>query len=592
MIKLKIMKVIKIRTRYISEDTNFRLPRRCVLNKVLPGCGLTSYVLNLPENLILAEPTIALVDNKLSQGISGKKLLRYTDPKVLSGKATQGIKEGCCKILTTFDSIPKLESYLQKGWWIVIDEFQNLLTRYLLKSGIYLKVLDLLERYKDQVVFVSATPIPTQYEPDWLKSLDHYTLEFNPEFRTTVQPILLKALDPAERFRRDVLEPILEKDSVTLGTTRFSKCIVFVNSLRGIERMVKNLDRTRFAVMCADGHETFLRKRNIPRFVQDKKSIRKLPDFLFVTGVGFEGLDLYSKDHVNVVVSFRKNEDLFSLISMDIDLPQILGRNRDLDNPHRGKFVFIYQESVIDGDFKIIEEDLAQARLDLSKHKSEIRSRNLVTSGKFFDCIELFREVEPGVFVENEIGINYREYILREILKRYLKGGVEILINSKRESFKQPILVPDLSWEGMVAKFKRIISGGMTASEQYLLQTTGSAWTAYEQDSVYFKTLQRLQQEGKPLPEKLPSKEIRRTVKKAKSDYYPQVARELKSTIALGGRYTNSELRAKIYDAYQKFGINKKVYGATIQVYAEVTRQSAYLDGKSVLLFKVKSWKS
>ena len=93
------------------------------------------------------------------------------------------------------------------------------------------------------------------------------------------------------------------------------------------------------------------------------------------------------------------------------------------------------------------------------------------------------------------------------------------------------------------------------------------------------------------MPDKLPSKEIRRTVKKAKSDYYPQVARELKSTIALGGRYTNSELRAKIYDAYQKFGINKKVYGTTIQVYAEVTRQSGNWDARGTLMFKVKAWK-
>lgn len=587
------MRVLKINTRYISEDTNFRLPKRCVINKVLPGCGLTSYVLNLPEDLILAEPTIALVDNKIGQGIPGQKLLRYDEDKVKSGRASQGIKEGCCKIITTFDSILKLEQYLQKGWTIVVDEFQNLLTRYQLKSGVYLKILDLLERYKDQVVFVSATPIPIQYEPEWLNTLDHYVLEFNPEFRTTVQPILLKALDPAERFRRDVLEPILVKGSTTLGSTRFSKCIVFVNSLKGIEKMIKGLDKFRFAVMCADGHETFLKKRNITRFIQDKKSIKKLPDFLFVTGVGFEGLDLYSKDHINVVVSFRKNEDLFSLIGMDIDLPQILGRNRDLDNPYRNKFVFIYQESVLDGDLRIVEEDLAQARLDLSKHKSEIRSRNLVTSGKFFDSVELFREVKPGVFVENELGINYREYVLREILERYQKGGVEILTNSKKETFRQPILVPDLSWEGMVAKFKRVVSGGMTTSEQYLVQTTGKPWISDELDSIYFKIIQEYWSRFQNLPDKLSLEKAKKeTTKKIKSTYYPEIASELKKRLSVGGKYTNDQIKNALYESYVARKLpQEKVFSTTINLYAEVSKQTVKLSGKSASVFKIKSWK-
>lgn len=589
-----MIKEIYINTQYVSEDTTFEVNPGSVVDKTIAGCGLTTFILNSQKDLILAEPTIALVDNKLSQGISGKKLLRYTDPKVLSGKATQGIKEGCCKILTTFDSIPKLESYLQKGWWIVIDEFQNLLTKYQLKGDVYQRVLNLLEKYQSQVTFLSATAIPEEYEPDWMKNLVHYKLRFNSEFVETVRPIMMKSEDPAKRFNRDIVQPILEKGKVNISGITFSKCIVFVNSLRAILQMVKDLPEDRFSVMCADNDERvkYLKKYKMRRFVQSKESIKHLPDFLFVTSTGFEGLDLYSKEHLNVVVSFPNNKETYSLLSMDVDIPQVLARNRSLDNPFRNRFLFIYNNSLIDGALTEGLKDIAYYRQVVEEDKEAITSlknpdmiENCQLSSEVLGPVSLFKKDLEGHFQPNYLGLDYSEYTIKNVVKKYLNGEFQVLVKGGC------YVVPEISWKSIRDKFVRVISGQLSPVDQTLLVQTGKVWFQEEQDSVYFKTLQRLQQEGKPLPEELPSKEIRRTVKKAKSDYYPQVARELKSTIALGGRYTNSELRAKIYDAYQKFGINKKVYGTTIQIYAEVTRQSGNWDARGTLMFKIKSWK-
>lgn len=590
-----MIKEIYINTRYVSEDSHFSINPGCVIDKSIAGCGLTTFILNSQKDLILAEPTIALVDNKLSQGIAGKKLLRYTDPKVLSGRATQGIREGCCKILTTFDSVPKLESYLQKGWWIVIDEFQNLLTKYQLKGDVYQRVLNLLEKYQSQVTFISATAIPEDYEPDWMKKLDHYKLIFNSAYLETVRPVMMKSEDPAKRFNKDIVQPILEKGTTTVAGLTFRKCIVFVNSLRAILAMTKGLPEDKFSVMCADNDKRvkYLKKYKMRRFVQSKESIKHLPDFLFVTSTGFEGLDLYSNQHMNVVVSFPNNKETYSLLSMDVDIPQVLARNRSLDNPFRNRFLFIYNNSLIDGALTEGLKDIAHYREVVEEDKKAIttlKNPDMIAecqlSSEVLGPVSLFKKDLEGHFQPNYLGLDYSEYTIKEVVKKYLNGEFQVIVRGGC------YVVPEVTWKSIRDKFIRVITGNLSPVDQTLLVQTGKVWFPEEQSSEYFNTLQRLHQEGKPIPEELSCKEVRATTKKAKSDYYPQVATELKFTLALGGRYTNSELRAKIYDAYQKFGINKKVYGTTINVYAEVARQSGNWDGRGTLMFRIKSWKT
>ena len=57
-----MIKEIYINTQYVSEDTTFEVSPGSVVDKTIAGCGLTTFILNSQKNLILAEPTIALVD--------------------------------------------------------------------------------------------------------------------------------------------------------------------------------------------------------------------------------------------------------------------------------------------------------------------------------------------------------------------------------------------------------------------------------------------------------------------------------------------------------------------------------------------------
>lgn len=580
-------KIIKVETRYISEDTNFRLPKAAVVDKVVPGCGLTTFVLSSEEDLILAEPTIALVTNKCSQSIPGQTILSYSDLLKRRKGSVSGIKEGCCKIITTFDSILKLDSFLQKGWRLVVDEYQDLFTRFRLKGETYSELLDLLEKYKDQITFISATTIPEKYEPDWIANLDHYKIKFNPEYLRSPVPITIKTDNPLRAFTNEILKPILEKGSVFLGDKSFSKCIVFCNSLGAIARIVRGLDQSRYAVMCSENSENdkYLAKKLIPRFIQTETSLHNLPDFLFVTGVGFEGLDLYSKEHMTVLLSFpTKNkyrsesvEDSknYSLLSLDIDMLQILARNRDLDNPCRDRYVFIYNSSIVDEALESELENIGKAKRDL---KNQFNSSKVWDTDVNIAGYELFIKDSKGVYRNNKLGLDYSEYLIKDVAERYRNGKFEILMNTVK-AFKEH----ELTWEYIRDKYVRLHETGVS-----------EPWTVREKNSKYFKLILNCRACGLEIPKEftqITKKIDRKVAQKAKKQPVPEVATELKKSLGIPGKYTKPQIKATLEKIYKRLKLDKKAFCTDILMYAEVSAYNSKENGKQVTKLKIKSWK-
>lgn len=60
----------------------------------------------------------------------------------------------------------------------------------------------------------------------------------------------------------------------------------------------------------------------------------------------------------------------------------------------------------------------------------------------------------------------------------------------------------------------------------------------------------------------------------------------------MGGKYTNDQIRNALYESYVARKLpQEKVFSTTINLYAEVSRQVAKVDGKGVVFVKIKSWK-
>ena len=221
--------------RYISdwEDFNFKnFPDKCIINKQLPGCGFTEWVINNPEDDVLCSPRKMLLLNKAEQHPEDVFLVRNDldedtavdedlnkDPKDLSkeniiDREEREKKEAeekrsrtednfrrihrelksyidYCnqvgkpkKILVTYDSFRIVKDILRMegifhNFRIVVDEFQTILHDSRFKSSTELEFMVTLNGCRN-TYFVSATPMLDKYLEmlDEFKNLPYFELNW------------------------------------------------------------------------------------------------------------------------------------------------------------------------------------------------------------------------------------------------------------------------------------------------------------------------------------------------------------------------------------------------------------------------------
>ena len=86
--------------------------------------------------------------------------------------------------------------------------------------------------------------------------------------------------------------------------------------------------------------------------------------FNFITSKSFEGVDFHSETGLCFVVSNVQNRH--TLVSIDMDIPQIVGRIRTKSNPFRNKVVHIFNTKATDHyttfeDMKLIVDEEVKA---------------------------------------------------------------------------------------------------------------------------------------------------------------------------------------------------------------------------------------
>lgn len=232
--------------RYISQWDSFKLgnfPAKCIINKVLPGCGFTRFCIESPwENVILCSPRKMLLQNKHEQhpfqtflvtneyerdpqvdrdlekeaeeaasknknGLVTKES-HESSLKILDKESDDPIKDhkteiksklhtelrdylnshaGQWKILVTYDSFRVLKEVLEEmgifgRFYVVIDEFQVIMGDARFKSSTEINFLYHLQN-SHSALFVSATPMLEKYLDylDEFKDLPYYELDWESE---------------------------------------------------------------------------------------------------------------------------------------------------------------------------------------------------------------------------------------------------------------------------------------------------------------------------------------------------------------------------------------------------------------------------
>ena len=393
--------------RYISEWEDFRFnnfPAKCIINKQLPGCGFTEYCLRGPENIILCSPRKMLLKNKKDQhkfdvylvvnsmetevevdkDLSkvnkntsidvGLEVDQVSNNSEIYKRLYREIEEYCtsrsinglpCKILVTYDSYRIVKDILEKldrfyTFYTIVDEFQSILHDSRFKSDTELKFMNYLTQ-SPTAYFVSATPMMDEYLEmlDEFRDLPYYGLDWSSaDPSRIIQPALdvfvmrtvgEKASEVIQKYlSRDFEEIVVLRNGVPTRVVS-DEAVLYVNSVNHITSIIKknNLTPEQCNILCSDtpGNLKKIQRRLGKSFkigdvpLEDEKP--KM--FTFCTRTVYLGADFYSK----CARSFIFSDSNIDSLAVDIseDLPQILGRQRLLENPWKNSAVFYYRST-------------------------------------------------------------------------------------------------------------------------------------------------------------------------------------------------------------------------------------------------------
>lgn len=571
---MKTKQIVKYQAEYASEVLE-TVPLGFI-DKTLCGCGLTTVALESKESVIIAVPSQALIENKVVQYPNER--CSYKLLGVMSGISTDNVENyvrenKVLKILVTYDSLYKVE-YLLDRCRLIIDESDKLLSSSNLKStskrnskdvDVTTKVFDLAKKYKDTVSFISATPTPLEYLPDWISEIPNIKMEWSNTTKAT--PILMERTYPFKSLIQEVLSPMELLGGVVLGDTTITKAIIFMNSVANIIKVIREakLKSDDVAIVVGNSIKNDTKINGYNRL----KDPTKLPKYTFITSTGFQGIDLVDKEAVSVVVSNTTKS--YFMIDMLTDMKQAISRQRDKNNPNYNKFVYLYNQSI----FSKSEDELLS---EIDKRKKNItEALKLWEFAKAEDIQGGFQYTEEHTdfITYTNFNIDTEEYVLN---KNLFNADKYFIINTRNQYSKgfdirgnfessdiitSPEIIKTINYEEMVKAYE---NGEDITKYQYkvdyynLIQDCVKLYSKVWSNYTYAKAM----------------------VKNYKNNYGKLVV-TTHNEFKLNKFYSNVEVKNKLQEIYDKIGLNRKAKANDIfELFSKVTISRPMLNGNRV----------
>ncbi len=447
--------------RYISDWEGFELPETpTIINKQITGCGFTEWCIRNRLNLILASPRKILLENKEEQhpgevlyirndldnvldidkdlnkdDRSGGTEKSYTPEELETLKKhikkmrsdvqdyyynTTGSGRPC-KILVTYDSFRHVRDALGdkiKDFYVVIDEFQSIFTDSRFKSDTEMEFMNFLQDIK-RLCFVSATPMMDEYLemlpefnnlPYW--DMKWETLDPSRVIKPQLQVKSCKSILPiATGIIQDYLDGRFQKYSFRdqegiIQEIESRELVIYVNSVKNICDIIKKcgLTYSNTNVLCSNTPENQKKIRkafNLKR--GDLGGIGSVPGkgephkmFTLCTRTVYLGADFYSLCARSLILS-DANIDCLA-VDITLDLPQILGRQRLVENPWKNRAELYYK---ITKKEESIEDLLSRLKQKEDKTRSLLRS--------YQNALDIDKHDLAGVYLDRAKSRNYRD---------------------------------------------------------------------------------------------------------------------------------------------------------------------------------------
>lgn len=430
---------------YISEWEDYEYPLgRCIVDKGVTGCGYTEYCLRNNLDIVLCSPRKLLLKNKAAQHKKDGNwnvLYLENDIENYKDKATfkdrifehimkcRGANENGetrpVKFLITYDSLYHLVESLisleldrDKGVYLnsfhfVVDEFQSIFLDAFFKASTEFNFVEYLQACTN-ILYLSATPMLDEYliEVDEFKDLDFYSLDWSETGyvenvkvqRKIIKSISGECIGIVKQFQAGNYPTILDHSGIPIES---KEAVFYLNSVSDIIRVIKktNLKPSEVNIICADTQEN---KNKLNKLSKDLGydttngfKIGEVPlkgelnkKYTFCTKSVYIGADFYSKCASSYIFADPNIKCL--ALDISLDLPQIVGRQRDKSNPFKNNIILYYK--LIDGGNKLSYEKF------LETETARIRSTNIVLEG--FNNMTKEQQKEYSIKLKSDIQVS------------------------------------------------------------------------------------------------------------------------------------------------------------------------------------------
>ena len=366
----------------------------CILNKAVTGCGATTMFLDDPLPTILCSPRKALMFCKAnSKRFKGRIYLYRNEsdpddarPIDLMNRMLEYIRE--CdrkkvapKVLVSYDSFPNAaRALIQNGslerFQIIVDEAQTLFTDAAFKGDVSIEFLENLQGMTNRIIFMSATPyleayldmlpqfqnlpdVELQWHPSSLEATNIVKEKYdNGRLGATVKRLIGKYRDKG----------FFEEKIWNGQRVQAEEALFFLNNVKAIVDIIKanGLTPADTTIICAinDKNKTALKKIGFEIGHAPQEGEPRTP-FTFVTKCSFEGTDFWTQAYTYVFSDITVKT---MVVDITLDLPQIMGRQRDDSNPFKYDATIFYKtdpSQIGKTDAEIIDDITKRQRVSL-----------------------------------------------------------------------------------------------------------------------------------------------------------------------------------------------------------------------------------
>lgn len=566
---------------FASMDNDFQSIPYGYIDKTVCGCGLTTVALESRENVILTVPNVELVDNKVAQYPNER--VDYEILAVKGGVTREDVDDyirthDVLKIMVVYDSLHKVEHLLYKCR-LIIDESNELLSAMKLKvkskkvstsKDVINHLLDVAEAYKDSVSFISATPIPLEYLPEWISEIPQIKMKWSNTIKA--KPILMQRTYPYKALRQEIITPIEQNGEVELGGAKFKKAIIFVNSINVIPKIAKacNIKGSDIGYIASNNVSTDIKLKGSKRVTNPTN----LPKYTFITSSGFKGIDLVDKEAISIVIS--NTDKNYHMLDMNTDLKQAISRQRDKSNPNYDKFVYIFNQSAFDKTREELESRIEQVRDNINsairlweyaKNNNEERGFKYTESAEEFKVYTVY-DHRTKEYKLNEMLFNADKYFILNTREQYKKGFDIKAQYGESESIAAPEQVKEITYLDMVNHFNKYgdIEKFKHKVDYYNLimdcvKYYGKVWTDY---TYAVKMV------------------------KYKDDDFGKVATSVYKFFQTGKSYTVAAVKTRLNTVYAQNGLDRKAKSTDLYEFFDIENSSARIDGKNTRVVYIK----